>query len=136
MEEIPHPFYSLIDWANSIPTGNDEKASSCFVQNVAGKRSCTDDEETSHHNREHSQEHKNCPETSINWRKGRRNKRIQHFLELEQVTYLANNDFSFPLLFSLALLTNKTCILLYIYVIYHVDQIRFEHQSLSDNHGK
>lgn len=72
MGEIPNPFYSLIDRANRIPTSNDVKASSCFVQNVAGKRSCTDDEETSQHNSEHSQEHKNCPETSINWRKGGR----------------------------------------------------------------
>lgn len=135
MQSIPHLFYSLIDWANSVPTSNDEKTSSCFVQNMAGKRSCTNDEETSHHNSEHSQEHKNCPETSINWRKGRRKEGIQHFLELKQVTYLANKEFSFSLLFSLDL-SYETLILLCIYILYHMDQIRFEHQPLFDDHGK
>lgn len=119
--------YSLTDWPNTILTSKDEKASSCFVQNVTGKRSCTDDEETSHHNSEHSQEHKNSPESTIDWRKARREGggRRQYFLAFKEVTYLAKKDFS-PPVFTF-LLKSETLILFCIYVIYHEDQIRCQY---------
>lgn len=57
--------------------------STSFIENVACKGSCTDDQKACSHHGDDSQKHQDCPETTVNWKPQRGKEKRKPHLDCE-----------------------------------------------------